>query len=126
MIHYLSDLPANVAGFRAEGHITKDDFAKVVMPKVQELVDTYDELNYLLVLDTPLSNFSFGSWLQDAILGAKHFLKWNRAAIVSNKENIRAFTDMFGKIMPGEFRGFEHSQLQEAINWTSGAGAPAR
>ena len=119
MIRYLEDLPPNVAGFKAVGEITEVDFTETVMPKVQALIDKTDKLNYLLVLETSLKNFSFGAWLKDALMGIKHVTKWNRAAIVTDVDAIRKFTDIFSIFIPGEFRGFEHKELQEAIDWVS-------
>ena len=119
MIRYLEDLPSNVAGFKAVGEITEVDFTETVMPKVQALIDKTDKLNYLLVLETSLKNFSFGAWLKDALMGIKHLTKWNRAAIVTDVDAIRKFTDIFSIFIPGEFRGFEHKELQEAIDWVS-------
>ena len=119
MIRYLEDLPTNVVGFKAVGEITEVDFTETVMPKVQALIDKTDKLNYLLVLETSLKNFSFGAWLKDALMGIKHLTKWNRAAIVTDVDAIRKFTDIFSLFIPGEFRGFEHKELQEAIDWVS-------
>src|SRR5688500_17982582 len=102
MLEFIEQLPDNMAGFKATGDVTKEDFTKVVMRKVQELVDRTGKLNYMLVLDTSLRNFTMGSWMEDALMGIKHITKWNRAAIVSDTEAIRKFTDLFSKIMPGE------------------------
>lgn len=119
MIRYLEDLPTNVVGFKAVGEITEVDFTETVIPKVKALIDKTDKLNYLLVLETSLKNFSFGAWLKDALMGIKHLTKWNRAAIVTDVDAIRKFTDIFSIFIPGEFRGFEHKELQEAIDWVS-------
>ncbi|MGV3696693.1 STAS/SEC14 domain-containing protein [Flavobacterium sp.] len=119
MIHYLDELPENIAGFRATGEVTEVDFINTVMPKVKELVDKTGQLNYLLVLETSIKNFTLGAWMKDALMGIKHLTKWNRAAIVTDVEAIRTFTDIFSIFLPGEFRGFEHSELQEAIDWAS-------
>lgn len=119
MIHHLSNLPTNIVGFKATGDITEKDFTDVVLPKVQALIEKTDQLNYLLVLDTPLKNFSVGAWMKDAMMGIKHLTKWNKAAIVSDVAAIRNFTDFFSYLIPGEFKGFEHSELQEAIDWVS-------
>jgi hypothetical protein len=119
MIHQLQNLPTNIVGFKATGEITEADFTNTVMPNVQVLIDKTDQLNYLLVLDTSLKNFTIGAWMKDAIMGIKHLTKWNRAAIVSDEATIRNFTNFFSYLMPGEFKGFEHSELQQAINWVS-------
>ena len=119
MIHQLENLPTNIVGFKATGEITQKDFTEIVMPKVKALIDETDQLNYLLVLETSLKNFTIGAWMKDAMMGIKHLTKWNRAAIVSDVEAIRNFTNFFSYLMPGEFKGFEHSELQQAIDWVS-------
>jgi hypothetical protein len=120
MITKLSNLPSNMVGFSASGEVTENDIKTVVLPAVQELVSRTGELNYLLQLDTSLKDFTLGAWVQDAVLGAKHLLKWNRAAIISDVNAIKKFTEVFSVVVPGEFRGFAKDDLQSAIDWVSG------
>jgi len=120
MITQLPDVPGNIAAFRATGQVDKEDFEKVVMPVVNSLIEKYDELNYLLWVDTPLKNFSGGAWLQDLMLGIKNLTKWHRAAIVTESSAANWFTDVFSYLAPGEFKGFYPEQLQSAIEWASG------
>jgi len=119
MIHHLQNLPLNIVGFKATGEITEKDFTETVIPKVEALINKIDKLNYLLVLETSVKNFTLGAWMKDAMMGIKHLTKWNRAAIVSDVEAIRNFTNFFSYLMPGEFKGFEHKDLQQAIDWVS-------
>lgn len=119
MITEIENLPANMVGFRAEGEVTEADFDAVVMPRVKDLIEQTGKLNYLLQLDTDLADFTLGAWFKDALMGVKHLLKWNRCAIVTDKKGVRVFTDIFSVLIPGEFKGFEHSELQQAIAWTS-------
>lgn len=120
MITQLKDIPNTMVGFRASGEVTRDDFDQVILPAVAELVQRTDELNYLLVLDTPLKNFTLSAWIKDALLGLNNLTKWNRCAIVSDSDGINSFTNLFGKVMPGEFKGFKPALLNEAIDWVSG------
>ena len=119
MIKYMENLPPNIVGFKAIGGITEKDFTETVNPKVKVLIEKTDKLNYLLVLETSLKNFTIEAWMKDAMMGIKHLTKWNRAAIVSDVEAIRNFTNFFSYLMPGEFKGFEHKDLQQAIDWVS-------
>lgn len=121
MIQELKDTPNTIVAFRATNDVTREDFDNVVLPAVAELVGRTDQLNYLLVVDTPLRNFTFGAWMKDAMLGLNNLQKWNRAAIVSESEGTRYFTDLFSRIMSGEFKGFAHAELQAAIHWVSGS-----
>ena len=107
-----------MVGFSASGEVTKEDF-KLVFDKVSQLVDRQGDLNYLMFLDTPPSKFSIGAWMKDAWLGLENISEWNRCAIVSDHDHVAKFTTIFGKIMPGEFRGFHSDELQHAIEWTS-------
>ena len=117
MITLIPDVPENVAAFRASGEITKEDFEKLVMPHVAAKVNTFKELNYLLLLDTDLDKFTAGAWMQDAFLGLQNLTKWNRAAIVTDKNAVKKFTAAFSVVMPGEFRGFGKEDLASAIYW---------
>ncbi len=117
MIKELKDTPNTMVGFVASDEVTKADFDKVVLPAVNELVQRTDKLNYLLVVNTPLKNFTIGAWLRDAMLGLNNINKWNRAAIVTDTDGIKWFTELFSKVVPGEFKGFNHSELDRAINW---------
>lgn len=38
------------------------------MPKVKALPNKTYKLNYLLVLDTPINNFTIGAWIKDALM----------------------------------------------------------
>lgn len=119
MIQLLNDLPENIVGFKATGDVTETDFKETVLPNVQKLIDKTDKLNYLLLLDTSIANFTAAAWWQDAILGIKNLTKWHRAAIVTDVEAIRGFTSIFSVVIPGEFKGFKKEDLQQAIDWVS-------
>lgn len=117
MISIINDAPENVAAFNAKGDVTKEDFENLVIPHVKNKVEEFGELNYLLYLDTDLGNFTAGAWLQDAFLGIKNITKWNRAAIVTDKEGVQNFTDIFSVVMPGEFKSFPKENLYNALYW---------
>ncbi len=119
MMHIIDNLPANMVGFRATGDITEKDFNTLVIPQVKAQVEKTGKLNYMLVLDTSIKNFTMGAWLKDALLGIKNLTRWNRAAIVSDSALLRKFTDIFSILIPGEFKGFEHKNLKAAIDWTA-------
>jgi hypothetical protein len=119
MIKQLTDVPTNMVAFSAEGDVSEDDFKTVVFPAVEKVVARTGELNYLMVINTSLSSFKAGAWLQDAILGVKQISNWNRVAIVSDSDVINSFTNIFSVVVPGEFRGFEKTVLDEAVHWVS-------
>lgn len=119
MITQIQNVPDNMVAFDATGLVTKEDFETIVIPAVNELVGRTNELNYLMVINTDLSKFSIGAWLQDLLLGLKKITKWQRAAILTDSDMVNTFTDIFSVIVPGEFKGFMRSELATAIRWVS-------
>jgi len=119
MIYQIIDLPPNMIGFKASWQVTKKDFDEVVIPCVQKHVEKMGQINYMLVLNTSIKNFTFCAWLKDVLLGLKNITKWNRAAIVTESRAVQIFTKIFSFLVPGEFRAFTHDEMQHAINWVA-------
>ncbi|MXV52134.1 DUF4126 family protein [Pedobacter sp. HMF7647] len=117
MIEQFNDLPSNAAGFRATGQVTKDDYEKVVIPAINDLISRTGKINFLLFIDTELPNFSLGAWFNDLKLGLQNFSKWNRIAIVSNYDLVKYFSDAFTAIVPGQSKGFKTADLEYAKLW---------
>lgn len=119
MIEVIQGLPAHVAAFRATGIITRQDYHVIINPLVKNIAVESGKINYLLVLSTPLKNYTVGAWIQDAFLGLRYFSKWKKLAIVTEKAGIRKFTDTFGKLIPPETKGFKMEDLPIAKQWIS-------
>ena len=119
MIAVMNDVPVNVIAFRAIGHVDKNDYDNILIPAVDRFVKGHDKINFLLVLDTQLKNFTPGAFLKDLSVGLKHFTRWHKMAIVSDSGAINTFTDVFSYVAPGEAKGFTHAQIEEAKKWVS-------
>jgi hypothetical protein len=119
MLQFINDLPDHVVGIRATGEVTKEDLDTVLIPKIDELVKRQGEINYILVLQTPVQNFTAGAWWDDLKVGLKHFTKWNKIAIVTDQKAVEKFTDVFSFTIPGESKGYDLSELDEAVKWVS-------
>lgn len=119
MIEIINDLPENVIGFRATGKVTKEDYEKVLMPAVDAHSKKFNKLNFLLWLDTDVSNYTFGAWVDDALVGIKHLTHWHKVAIISHYDIIKKFTNVFGHLVPGEYKGFKTTDLVEAKKWVA-------
>ncbi|HTI08308.1 MAG TPA: STAS/SEC14 domain-containing protein [Puia sp.] len=119
MIDILPGLPSNVIGFKATGEVTKEDYEKVVFPGIRKHTDTSKELNFVFYVDTPLKNFSPGAWLRDIWLQVKKFAAWHKVAIISDVERVRRFTDSISFLLPGQYKGFLSSELEEAVRWAA-------
>ncbi|PST83520.1 STAS/SEC14 domain-containing protein [Pedobacter yulinensis] len=119
MLKPIENLPSHVVGVRASGEVTETDLKEVLLPALDALVQSQDEIYYLLVLDTTVQNFTAGAWIQDMVAGLRHFTKWKKMAIVTPQESVETFTNYFSYISPGEARGFKKDELDQAIAWVS-------
>jgi hypothetical protein len=119
MLQFINDLPDYVVGIHAIGEVTKEDYERVLLPRIDDLVKRQGEINYLLVLETDVKNFSAGSWLEDLKLGLKNFTKWNKIAVVTDQKSVEWFSDIFRFFIPGKSKGFRLIELDKAIRWIS-------
>jgi len=119
MLTLITGLPDHVLGITASGTVTKEDMENILFPGLKRLVDKYDEIYYLLILQTEVGSFTVGSWLQDMKAGIKHFSKWKKIAVVTDQAGVEKFTDIFSVLVPGESKGFKLQQEDEAKEWIS-------
>ncbi|WP_417429909.1 STAS/SEC14 domain-containing protein [Halpernia sp.] len=117
MITNLPQTPDNIVAFKASGKITKEDYENCVIPQIKAKLNEFDELNFLLYLDSSLGDFSLGAMVEDAAIGIKNLTNWNRIAIVTDKVGIRNITEILSVIMPGEYETFPAEDLENAIFW---------
>jgi len=120
MVKKLKNSSVTMVGFTAPGEITKNDFEFIMLPAIVELVQRTNQLNFLLVLDAEFENFQMGAWLKEAMTRLNYMAKWNRVAVITNTRVIDSFSDLFKDITPGEFRGFNQNELQQATEWVRG------
>mgnify|MGYP006356279303 CR=1 FL=1 len=75
MLQIIDKLPEYVFGIRAIGDVTSDDIENVLIPGLENLTKKYDEIYYLLVLETKVENFSAGAWVRNMVTSLKHYTK---------------------------------------------------
>jgi SpoIIAA-like len=119
MIEVVQGLPAHVTAFRATGNVTKDDYHKVINLVVKSVAEKFGKINYMLVLNTKLKNYTLGAWIEDGLLGFRYFSKWKKLAIVTEKDGIKKFTNTFGIFIPCPARGFKMEEMDLAKKWIS-------
>jgi hypothetical protein len=117
MLQFINDLEPHVVGIHAIGEVTKEDIETVLIPRIDDLVKRQGEINYLMVLETDVKNFTAGAWWGDLKLGLKNFTKWNKIAVVSDQKGVEWFSDAFRFFIPGKSKGFSLNELDEAVKW---------
>lgn len=115
----MTDTPPHVTGVRAVGKVDKDEYESILLPALEKAIKQYGKLNYIMVLETSLANFSAGAMLEDIKAGLKHYTKWNKIAIVTDQKPIEIITDFVSILIPGEARGFPLSSVELAKAWVA-------
>jgi hypothetical protein len=119
MIEKIPELPNNILGFTAKGTITANDYESVIIPAVEELFSRKEKIRFLYQLGEDVKGFEAAAMWDDMKLGLKHLPGWERIAIVSDIEWIRAAIKIFGLVIPGHVRVFHNNELAEATRWIS-------
>ena len=119
MLQIMTDVPPHVVGVRAVGQVTKEDYEQVLVPALEKASKQFGELNFLMIFETDLSNFTYGAWMQDAKISFKHFTKWNKIAIAIDKKAIQKLSYVFNYLSPAESKGFSLEELEQAKAWVA-------
>ena len=117
MLEKISDVPGSVLGFRASGELTGDDYRNVLVPAVEAALQSRDELRLLYVLGDDVTGFSAGAAWQDTKVGMEHVTRWEKIAVVTDKEWIRHSVNIFGYLIPGEIKAFPAAEEGDARTW---------
>ena len=119
MVEKIANLPDNVLGFTAKGTVTANDYESVIIPAVEALFSQQRKVRFLYCLGEDFSGFEAAAVWDDTKLGLKHLAGWERMAVVSDVEWIRAAVKVFGLAIPGQVRVFHNRDLAEATRWVT-------
>lgn len=120
MVELLSDFPPYVAAYKASGAISKEEYEQVVMARVDEVADEYGKINFVVLLETGMENYSIGAFIDYIKVSFEHFTKWNRMAIVTDEQWVRRAYNVLSYLVHGEIRTYQLNDFEVAKEWVSG------
>jgi hypothetical protein len=121
MLLLMTDTPPHVVGVRAVGKVNEVEYETILLPALEKAVKQYGKLNYIMVLETSVGNFTAGAWVNDIKAGLKYYAQWEKIAIVTDQKPVEKITDFVSLLIPGKARGFPVSDIEMAKTWV---GAP--
>jgi SpoIIAA-like len=119
VLETIAGLPDNVLGIKASDEVTAEDYKKVLVPAVETALKAEGKLRLLYVFDADVTGMSAGAAWQDSKVGLGHYNRWERVAVVTNRDWLRHSVDIFGHLMPGELKAFPTDEEAEARTWVS-------
>ena len=117
MLEKISDVPGSVLGFRASGELTSDDYRNVLIPAVEAALQNRDRLRLLYLQGDDVTGLSAGAAWQDTKVGMAHATRWEKIAVVTDKEWLRHSVNIFGYLIPGEIKAFTAAEEAGARAW---------
>jgi len=112
-------LPDNVIGISAEGKVSAADYETILIPAVEKKFKTNEKVRLLYQLGKHFDGFELGAMFDDAKIGMKHLLSWEKIAMVSDHHLLNGFAKFFGLMLPCEVRVFKDTDFEEAKKWVA-------
>ncbi|HVC56206.1 MAG TPA: STAS/SEC14 domain-containing protein [Stellaceae bacterium] len=117
MIRLLTGFPDNVLALACEGHVTRQDYADVLIPAINAALDHHPKLRVYYEVTPQFTGIDAGAVWEDFRAGMEHLSRYERMACVTDVEWIRLAINAFRFLMPGALRVFPVSQTAEARRW---------
>lgn len=117
MIEIMQESSGATLAVKASGKLTDDDYKKVWIPKLEELLRQFGKVRALLFLTKDFSGWELHAAWDDAVFGLKHRNDFDKVAVVGGSAFIEWGTKLGGHLMGGEVKTFSEAQLQEALDW---------
>ncbi len=118
MIEIMRESDGDVLGLRATGKLTASDYHDVLAPAVRTLLDRFDRLKVLFLLDEPFGGWSLHAAWVNTVFDVKHRRDFEKVAVVGAPRweqwcvNVAA-----ALVMSGELRTFDRERLDAAWQW---------
>lgn len=119
MIEMIPGLPDNVLGFEAKGRISDEDYTATLIPAVEKEFARRGRVRLLYHIGEQCEGVEAAAVWDDTRLGLKHFGSWEKVALVTDVDWIRAAVKIVGMAMPGDVRIFSNQNLDDAVRWIS-------
>lgn len=112
----IEDLPNDVLGVRSFGHITHDDYAKVLIPAAEKKLADHGKIKILFIMEE-YEGMDLSAMWDDTKFGLKHWSGFTHIAIVSDYQWLQSLTAVFAPLVPAEVRIYSLARLDEATEW---------
>jgi len=125
MLELIEGLPPGIAGLRAKGKVTKADYEQVLVPLLDEARREGRRIRFVYQLGPDFAGFTPGAAWEDFRVGVQYLRLFQRCAVVTDIDWIRAATRAATALMPCPVRVFRNEEFQQAIDWLTSPYQPS-
>ena len=122
MIKLLDGFPEAIVAVSCEGQVTREDYEKVLIPRVNEALARHEKARIYYEIGPSFSGIDAGAVWEDTKVGLEHLSRWDRMALVTDVRWIRLAVGAFRFLMPGRLRVFDMAQADDARMWVKASG----
>ncbi|KMK66677.1 STAS/SEC14 domain-containing protein [Puniceibacterium sp. IMCC21224] len=117
MLEIMATSRRNLLEFRISGSVTEEDYRAVLIPALEDAIDTYENIRLLVRIESDFEDYTLGAIFEDARVGLKHWAGFDRIAVVADTSGITRAVRAFSVFMPCPVMLFDLSQEDEARRW---------
>ncbi|MHA1134678.1 MAG: STAS/SEC14 domain-containing protein [Alphaproteobacteria bacterium] len=117
MIELLKGFPDNVVALACHGHVSREDYDKVLVPAVDKALQSNDKVRLLYEIGGDFEGYDVGAAWEDFKVGMEHFSRWERIAVITDIEWIKHSMQLFSFVMPGTARVYPTTEAAKARLW---------
>ena len=119
MIEVMPVSNEDILAIRVTQKLTDDDYMRIFIPKLEEIIGKYGKARVLVYLDSSYSGIEPGAIWDDLKFGIKHRNDFTKVATVGAPRWMDWVVKASSAIMPGEARNFSAGHLREALDWVN-------
>lgn len=113
----VTELGDNAVSFEADRTLTHDDYQNVLIPKLDELIESHGKVRILFFMGENFHGWEPAAMWDDAKFGIQHRKDIEKCAVVGGPEWMEWATMIGALLIHGEVKTFPTDQLMHAKNW---------
>jgi SpoIIAA-like len=117
MLRRITDMPAGTIGFEAIGEVEDDDWEDAVEPVLRREMADGRKVRLLYLLGPQAHEVEGDAMGADTRFRARHASSFERVAVVSDEDWMRAALRALSFLFPGKAKGFRVRELDAAKAW---------
>lgn len=125
MLEEIENLPAGIWGLRGTGKVSKEDYDRVVFPRLEDARREGRRVRLLYHLGPAFDGFTPGAAWEDFRIGFRYIRLFEQCAVVTDIDWIRMAARGAAALVPCPVKVFGNGSLDDAINWLTAARPPS-
>jgi hypothetical protein len=117
MIEVLPKSQGKTLGVRFTGKATDEDYEKVFMPALENLIKEHGKIRCVYFMDEGFQGWELGAMWDDAKFGIKHKSDFEKVAVVGGPKWAEWCTKIASHFVSGETKTYPADQLDDAWSW---------